>query len=203
VEWFRQSLSAHSFKDLEKLLPIVASVNKMQIKEFIQTLTDEGLIRIEKIGGANWYWSFVSDAKKLKEDILSNLTTEEAKLKASIADIDVQTEEEMTAREDADEMFEDGSMDRKTLLNVHEMLLKETDTLARELAGYSDNDPTEILRKAEETRNLQASAEKWTDYLEGVEGLLKSLTGDKATATQLMEKICGDEYVAGEGLMEL
>jgi hypothetical protein len=203
VEWFRQSLSAHSFKDLEKLLPAVASVNKMQIKEFIQALTDEGLIRVEKIGGANWYWSFVSDAKKLKEDVLSNLTTEEAKLKASIVDVDTQTEEEMAAREDDDEMLEDGNMDRKTLFIAYETLLKETAILARELAGYSDNDPTEILRKAEETRNLKASAEKWTDYLEGVEGLLKSLTGDRATVTKLMEKVCGDEYVAGEGLKEL
>jgi hypothetical protein len=203
VEWFRQSLSAHSFKDLEKLLPAVASVNKMQIKEFIQALTDEGLIRVEKIGGANWYWSFVSDAKKLKEDVLSNLTTEEAKLKVSIVDVDTQTEEEMAAREDDDEMLEDGNMDRKTLFIAYETLLKETAILARELAGYSDNDPTEILRKAEETRNLKASAEKWTDYLEGVEGLLKSLTGDRATVTQLMEEVCGDEYVAGEGLKEL
>jgi hypothetical protein len=175
----------------------------MQIKEFIQALTDEGLIRVEKIGGANWYWSFVSDAKKLKEEVLLNLTTEEAKLKASIVDTDMQIEEEMAAREDDDEMLEDGNMDRKTLLDSHETLLKETAILARELAGYSDNDPTDILRKAEETRNLKASAEKWTDYLEGVEGLLKSLTGDKAMVTQLMEKICGDEYVAGEGLKEL
>ncbi len=203
MEWFRQSLGAHSFKDLEKLLPAVASVNKMQIKEFIQGLTDEGLIRVEKIGGANWYWSFVSDARKLRENVLSSLTAEEAKVKASIDDIDVQTEEEMAAREDDDEMLEDGNLDRKTLLGAHETLLKETAILARELASYSDTDPTETLRKAEETSNLKASAEKWTDYLEGVEGLLKSLTGDKATVTQLMEKFCGDEYVAGEGLKEL
>jgi hypothetical protein len=203
VEWFRQSLSAHSFKDLEKLLPAVTSVNKMQIKEFIQGLTDEGLIRVEKIGGANWYWSFVSDAKKLQEEVLSNLTAEEAKLKASIANVDIQIEEEMAARVDDEELLEDGNHDRKTLLDAHKTLLKETALLSRELAGYSDNDPSEILRMAEETGKLKASAEKWTDYLEGVEGLLKSLTGDKAIVTQLMEKICGDEYVAGEGLKEL
>jgi Mnd1 HTH domain len=202
VEWFRQSLSAHSFKDLEKALPAAASINKMQVKEFIQVLTDEGLIRVEKIGGGNWYWSFVSDAKKLKEDVLTNLTTEEAKLKAFIADIDMQIEEEMAAREE-DEMLEDGCTDRKALLHAYETLLKENAVLAQELAGYSDNDPTEILRKTEETKNLKMSAEKWTDYIEGVEGLLKNLTGDKATVTQLMEKICGDEYVAREGLKEL
>lgn len=175
----------------------------MQIKEFIQGLTDEGLIRVEKIGGANWYWSFISDAKKLKEDVLSNLTADEAKLKTSIVNVDIQTEEEMAAREGDEEMLGDGNLDRKTLLNAHETLLEETGILVRELAGYSDNDPIEILRKAEETSKLKASAEKWTDYLEGVEGLLKRLTGDKTTVTQVMEKICGDEYVAGEGLKEL
>ncbi len=203
MEWFRQSLSAHSFKDLEKGLPAAASINKMQVKDFVQTLIDEGLIRTEKIGGANWYWSFVSDAKKLKEDVLSNLTNEEAKLKFSIADIDTQTEEEMAAREEEDEMLEDGCADRKELLNIHETLLKENAILTQELAGYNDNDPSQILRKAEETKNLKLSAEKWTDYIEGAEGLLKNLTGDRATVTQLMEKICGDEYVAGEGLKEL
>jgi hypothetical protein len=175
----------------------------MQVKEFVQALTDEGLIRVEKIGGGNWYWSFVSDAKKLKEDILSGLADEEAKLKASIADIDVQIEEETTARGEEDEMLEDGCKDRTALLSVHETLRKENAMLVQELAGYSDNDPTEILRKAEVTKSFKASAEKWTDYIEGVEGLLKTLTGDKVTVTQLMEKICGDEYVAGEGLKEL
>lgn len=203
VEWFRQSLSAHSFKDLEKALPAAASVNKMQVKEFIQALADEGLIRVEKIGGGNWYWSFVSDVKKLKKDVFSNLTIEEAKLKTSIADVDMQIEEETAAREEEDEMLEDGSSNRKALLDAHDALLRENAMLAQELAGYSDNDPTEILRKVEETKNLKMSAEKWTDYIEGVEGLLKSLTSDKATVNQFMEKICGDEYVAGEGLKEL
>lgn len=203
MEWFRQSLAAHSFKDLEKALPAVASVNKMQVKEFVQALTDEGLIRVEKIGGGNWYWSFVSDTRKLKEDVLSGLSSEEAKLKASIANVDMQIEEEMAAREDEDKRFKDGSTDRKSLLNAHETLLKENAIMARELASYSDNDPTEILRKVEENKHLKSCAEKWTDYLEYVEGLLRALTGDKATVTQLMENVCGEEYVAGEGLKEL
>jgi chromosome segregation ATPase len=203
VEWFRQSLAAHSFKDLEKALPQAASVNKMQIKEFVQALTDEGHVRVEKIGGGNWYWSFVSDAKKQKEKVLYDLTTEETKLNTSIAEIDAQIEEEMAAREEDDEMLEDNGMDRKALLEAHETLLKESAALIKELAGYSDNDPSEIERKAAETKRMKESAEKWTDYIEGVEGLLRTLTGDKAAAIQFMENICGEEYVPGEGLKEL
>jgi hypothetical protein len=203
VEWFRQSLAAHSFKDLEKSLPTVAGINKMQLKDFVQSLTDEGLIRVEKIGGGNWYWSFVSDAKKLKEKVLHDLMAEDTKLKASIADVNRQIEEETAAREEDDEMLEDGGLDRAGLLGAHETLLKEAAALATELASYSDNDPTEILRKAEGTKRLRESAEKWTDYIEGVQGLLKNMTGDKATVARIMESICGDEYVPGEGLKDL
>lgn len=175
----------------------------MVLKEFVQSLTDEGLIRVEKIGGGNWYWSFVSDSKKLKEKVLHDLMAEDVKLKASIADMNRQIEEETAAREEDDEMLEDGGLDRKGLLDAHEILLKETAALTTELAGYSDNDPTEILRMAEGTKRLKESAEKWTDYIEGVQGLLKNMTGDKATVARIMESICGDEYVAGEGLKDL
>ncbi len=203
MEWFRQSLAAHSFKDLEKALPAVASVNKMQIKDFIQSLTDEGLIRVEKIGGGNWYWSFISDAKKIKENALDTLTTEESRLKASIADIEAELEEDVAAREEGEETLGDSGMDRKTLLETHETLLRETSLLDKELSSYSDNDPTEILRKAEEIKRLKESAEKWTDYIEGVEWILKNQMGDKVAVAHIMENICGDEYVPGEGLREL
>src|SRR5450432_1852436 len=203
VEWFRQSLAAHSFKDLEKAIPTVVSINRMQVKDFIQALTDEGLIRVEKIGGGNWYWSFPSDAKKINGNILSNLMKEETKLQASISDIDIQIQKEMAAREEDEDMLEDGGIDRKALLGAYERLLEETAALAKELDAYSDSDPTEILRLAGETKMLKESAEKWTDYIEAVEGLFKNITGDRAAVALLMENICGDEYVPGEGLKEL
>lgn len=175
----------------------------MQVKDFIQTLTDEGLIRVEKIGGGNWYWSFASDSKKINEKIHSDLITEEGKLKASLAEVEAQIQSEMAAREEDEEMLEDGGMDRRALLDAHENALNTIAALSRELAGYSDSDPTEILRIADETRVLKDSAERWTDYIESIEGLFRNMTRDRAAVAQVMGNICGDEYVPGEGLKEL
>ncbi|CZR50791.1 probable MND1 Mnd1/Hop2 complex promote meiotic chromosome pairing and DSB repair [Phialocephala subalpina] len=196
-------MSVFTFKELEKLLPGVASINQMQVKEYLQSLQDEYLIRVEKIGSGNWYWCFNSEAKKTKENIINTLKAEESKLQASIADTEKQIEEEMAKREDDEEMLEGTGMARKALLETHDMLLREMEGLDKELACYSDNDPAEVLRKAEETKALKESAIRWTDNIESLESFICGLSGDRAAVASMMQGACGDEYVIGEGLKDL
>jgi chromosome segregation ATPase len=180
----------------------------MLVKDYLQALTDEGLIRVEKIGSGNWYWAFVSDAKKSKEKILADLVVEEKKLGGQVVDLEASIEEERKLREedeDGDEMLEDGEggEGREALLALHVGLLKEKDALDAELAGYSDNDPTEVLRKRQEMKKLKESAERWTDNLESLQRYLRELTMDKSAVAAIMEACCGDEWVVGEGLKDL
>ncbi|KUJ22480.1 meiotic nuclear division protein 1 [Mollisia scopiformis] len=203
LEYFKESMSVFTLKELEKLLPAVASINQMQVKDNLQALQDEYLIRVEKIGSGNWYWCFSSEAKKSKENALNTLKAEESKLQASIADAERYIEEEMAKREDDEEMLEGTGMDRKALLETHEMLLREMDGLDKELARYSDNDPAEVLRKVEETKALKSSAIRWTDNIESLESFMTNLAGDRALIAQMMQSACGDEYVPGEGLKDL
>jgi len=129
-------MGVYTFKELEKSLPAVAGINGMQVKDYLQAIQDECLIRVEKIGSGNWYWSFKSDAKKSKENVINNLKGEETKLITSIVDMEKQIEEETSKRED-----EDGGTNRKDLLGIYEMLLQEKEALDKELACYCDNDP--------------------------------------------------------------
>jgi hypothetical protein len=196
-------MGVYTIKDLDKFLPAVAGINQMQVKDYVQALQDENLIRVEKIGSGNWYWCFTSDAKKSKENSINNLKSEESKLMTLIADTEKQIEEEMAKREGDDEVLEKGGMDRKALLKAHDTLLKEMELLNKELALYSDDDPTEVLRKVEETKKLKQSAFRWTDNIESMETFITNLIGDRAKAAEAMASACGDEYVAGEGLKDL
>ena len=197
-------MGVYSLKELEKLLPSVASIHQAQVKEYIQNLTDENQIRVEKIGSGNWYWSFLSDAKKAKENVINGQKVEENKLTTSIADTERQIEEELAKREqDEEEMLEGNGMDRKALLENYETLIKEMEGLDTELATYSDNDPTEMLRKQDETKKAKEDAIRWTDHLESLESYLVQMTGDRAKVADLMGRSCGEEYVVGEGLREL
>jgi vacuolar-type H+-ATPase subunit I/STV1 len=203
LDYFRESMSVYTIKELEKNLPPVASINGMQVKEYLQALQDEYLIRVEKIGSGNYYWCFMSDAKRIKENALNNLQAEENKLTSSIAETERLIEEEIAKREEDDEKLEDGSMERKTLLEAHDALMKEMESLDKELACYSDNDPADVLRKVEGTKRLKDSTIRWTDNIESLESLLINLTGDRAQVAELMRSACGDEYVVGEGLKDL
>jgi hypothetical protein len=175
----------------------------MQIKDVLQGLQDENLIRVEKIGSGNWYWCFTSDAKKLKENIINTLKAEESKLVASIAETECQIVKGMGQREDDSEMLEGNGMDRKALLEAHDVLVKEAEFLDKELASYSESNPAEIQRKMEEVENLKASAIRWTDNIEALECMLTDVTKDRNQTASIMQNACGDEYILGEGLKEL
>lgn len=203
LDWFRESMNVYTLKELEKLVQSVASINAMQVKEYLQALQDENLIRVEKIGSGNWYWCFMSDAKKSKENMINTLRAEESKMTALIAETEKQIEQEMAKREEDDEMLEDNGMDRKALLEAHETLLKEMEMLDKDLACYNDNDPVEILRKVEETKRTKDCAIKWTDNVEAMQSFLFSILGDRAQVAATMQTTCGDEYVVGEGLKDL
>jgi hypothetical protein len=196
-------MGVYTFKELEKLLPAVGSINGMQVKDYLQAVQDENQIRVEKIGSGNWYWSFKSEAKKAKENTINSIESEKSKLIATLSDTEKQIKEEMAQREENDGMLEGGGMDRKALLAAHETLLKETDDLDKALSVYSDGNPAEVLRKVGEVQKLKDSAIKWTDNIECLEALVINLTGDRAQAASIMQRACGDEYIVGEGLKEL
>jgi hypothetical protein len=204
LDWIRSSQTAHSIKDLEKILPGVASINGMQVKDYIQALTDENLIRVEKIGSGNWYWSFASEIKKSKEKVLAALQADTTKINTTVLEIDAQIQEEELKRENGDDILDDKGMDRMALLETHDRLLHETETLQKGLANYSDNEPVEILKRIEETKQLRESADRWTTNIESIESFLLRETGnDRAKVAGIMEQECGEEYTPGEGLKDL
>ncbi len=195
-------MGVYTLKDLEKIIPSIASINQMQVKENLQALTEESLIRCEKIGSGNWYWCFVSDAKRSKENQANTLKQEESKLLEAINEIGAAVEAEMKMREEDEEIFEGGAMDRKALLEIYEGLLKGAERLDGELALYSDCDPADVACKIEETEVYKESATKWTDNIESLASSLIAMF-DRDTAALALQQTCGDEYVFGEGLKDL
>lgn len=196
-------MNVYTLKELEKCLQSVAAINGMQVKEYLQALHDENLIRVEKIGSGNWYWCFTSDAKKAKENKIETLKAEESKLLSSITDTEKQIEDETAKRNDNDEMLDDQGLDRKALLEAHEGLLKEMEVLDKELACYSDHDPAEILLKTEESEKFRNAAVRCTDNIEALESFISQMLNDRTQVANLMAQSCGNEYVVGEGLKDL
>lgn len=83
-------------------------------------------------------------------------------------------------------------------------LREELEELRRELMGYRDGDPVEVVKKKGEVEVCKERAERWTDNIGVLEGWLKGvLGGDRERMEGIRKMFYGDEYVEGEGLRDL
>ena len=169
----------------------------MQVKDYLQALSDEGRIRVEKIGSGNWYWSFLSEEKKTRDNVLGNLKEELGKVQGSLEDLEAKVREASEKRGEDDE-------DRGRLVSAQLELHGEVAVLKKELEGYKDGDPGEVERRRKESKALQAKAEVWTDNISILEGYALGLMGgDREQLDAVKRELYGDQYVEGEGLKEL
>lgn len=196
LKYLQESGTAHTIKELEKSLPSIASINGMQVKDYLQALSDENKIHVEKIGSGNWYWSFLSEERHAREVTLQSLKAEKAKIEATVQGL----EDDMNAAHE----IRGQDNEREALVERNIVLEAEITELKSELEGYKDGDPAEVDRKRKEAERLKSAAEKWTDNILILEGYLKKLTGGDAEAVEgIKRSVYGDEYVEGEGLREL
>ena len=197
LTYLRSSLTVHTIKDLEKSLPSVASINSMQVKDYLQALHDEGRIHVEKIGSGNWYWSFLSEEKNTRDTTMGKLKEEKEKINTAVAELEGKVKAAMEERGGDDE-------GRGELIARRLVLEDEVGDLRRELEGYKENDPGEVERLRKEVVAFRAGAERWTDNIGILEGRVVQMTGgDKEQIEGIRRMVYGGEYVEGEGLKEL
>lgn len=153
----------------------------MQVKDYLQALSDDGRIRVEKIGSGNWYWSFLSEEKRSRDSILGTLKDELAKVESSLGELE---EKVRDANEKRGEDDEDGG----DLVSAKLELDGEIGGLKKELEGYKDGDPGEVERRRKEIKALQASAEVWTDNIGILESHMLGLLGGNREGLDEMKR---------------
>lgn len=173
----------------------------MQVKDYLQALSDEGKIRVEKIGTGNWYWSFLTEEKRNREKTLTTVKAEKEKITTAVKEFRIKTEEAKTSRDDESE-GEDGH-DRESLTKSQLALQVEVEALKVEFGLYKDNDPMEMVWRREQTMALRASAERWTENIHCLERYYLELGGESQALEQVRQMLYGPDYRAGEGLAEL
>ncbi|KAH1291166.1 hypothetical protein KXX11_000247 [Aspergillus fumigatus] len=205
VSHLRSTRTCHTLKDLEKMLPSVASINGMQVKEYIQNLTDEGKIRVEKIGSGNWYWCFGGDEKREKQARLNQLEKEVKMLQASYDEAEASLADKRAKWEEEGEDEQSNLAEREELARRKGELEKERNRLqAQWIAATTTEEGNGVQEMREEIEEFRKQALMWTDNIYVLEGYLSKLAGGDREIIAAVQRECyGDEYVEGEGLSEL
>ena len=170
----------------------------------MQALQDESRIRAEKIGSGNWYWSFISDDKIAVQKSLEGAQTAYEKALATDNELKAKIAEGEAQRKEDEEMLDESGESREHLLGSKRLLESEIEVLRRELATYSENDPTELERKGREAVEWKGVAEQCTDDIYSMEQWLKDTTGGGEALGAMLREMYGSEWddEAG-GLKEL
>jgi len=187
------------------MLPAVASINGMQVKEYVQGLIDDGQLRVEKIGSGNWYWCFGSEEKREKEKVKVQLEKEIGRMQKVTKDLEKELEriQAETAAAGAD-AAEEEETERKTLTTVKGELSIEVQRLKKDEDALLAAGAGGLERKKEEIKLWKQDAYIWTDNISILEQYLNRLAGgDRNTVEAVLKDCYGDEYVEGEGLREL
>ena len=180
---------------------IVSLLNRV-CPDYLQSLQDENKINVEKIGSGNWYWSFPSQEKQSALKTLDEAQSAYDKVNAVNQDLKFKLAEAQALRADEEDMLDNGGESREELVAIQGDLEGEMKVLQKELAAYSDDDPTELERKKKEVARLKMEAGQYTDEIDSMEGWFKELmSGDTEQLRNFREKYYGDELDAEEGVL--
>ncbi|KAF7196006.1 Meiotic nuclear division protein 1-like, partial [Pseudocercospora fuligena] len=192
VTWMQKSRSVFSLKDLEKELPKIAGISGMQVKDYIQALQDDNKISCEKIGAGNWFFSFPSQAKREADSSLKKVRGDHEQINGIVKDLHHKLAERAAQLEQEETMTDAGVDSREELMHEKAVLEADLQTLRKQLAAYSEDDPAEMQRRETECTKLYHDADQYTDHIVSMEEWLEKACGTEAVSSSRFEY--GEEW---------
>jgi len=151
-------------------------VVQQTIKDINQSLIDDGLVCGDKIGSANFFWSFPSKYYQEQLKLRDSLTQSISKCNASISSCTAELETSRNMRKMAG---------REALLKKLNDLQQEDKTISADLELLKFNDPVEIEKIKAASDKIKGAADRWTDNIWMIKSYLtkkKGMSGKEADA---------------------
>lgn len=156
LEVFHEAGEVFVLKEVEKL-GVKKGITPQSIKDILQSLVDDDLVHQEKIGIANYFWSFPSEASVMVERDMEKAKARLESNRSKLADIQQSIEKAKAEREDSDERDA-----KQAQLNA---LKSEVAELEREMRNYSDHDPEVLEKMKAGIDTSKTAANRWLDNL--------------------------------------
>lgn len=143
-------------------------VVQQTVKEVNQSLVDDFLVLTDKIGAANFYWSFPSKAYQDQIHFRESFDASQQALRQAVSETQQAIAEASAVRK------ADGREEKLRRLAALQAEEKEID---RQLEALKFNDPEEIKRIIREAEANQQAANRWTDNIWAVKSFLTRKKG--------------------------
>jgi DNA-binding transcriptional MerR regulator len=201
LEVFHSSADVYVLKDVEKLAA-AKGVVLQSVKEVLQSLVDDDLVRQEKIGISNYFWSFPAgastrakaDEKRARRDAEARAAEAEA-AGAALAAAKAALRKGRKEGEEDDEAEE--AQRQASLARIAE-LEKQIKALREELAARASSDPKHLQALRQAARLCCDACGRWGDNLAQLrDWLAGKFEGRAAELDGFMKELGYDEDKMG------
>lgn len=145
-----------SIAELEKACS-KKGIRSMIVKDLIQELLDDDLISSDKIGKANFYWCFPSEAYNRRRVAEEKITNEIASYENEIVQLEAEIQQLQPGREETPEREQ---LDKE--IDEFKQQIKE---IQDEASKYDKLNPELIQRRQRQAVVAFESANRWTDNI--------------------------------------
>ncbi|KAF3429931.1 hypothetical protein QLX08_004557 [Tetragonisca angustula] len=166
LELFYEKREFFTLKELEKIAPKEKGIVAQAVKDVLQTLVDDGLVRSEKIGTSVYFWTFPGENITAVEQRISEASKKIVEAEFKLQKLKEVCEKEKIGREDTEE--------RQILLHELEELKVKEDQLKQQIAKFSDADPEVIAKIAEKAQKYKEATNIWTDNIFAIQSWCKN-----------------------------
>ncbi|KAL7338916.1 meiotic nuclear division protein 1 [Rhodotorula toruloides] len=187
LDLFRETKEFYKLQELEKLAPKTKGITSMSVKEVLQSLVDDSLVKFEKIGSMAFYWSFPSDLAAAQRKQLSTLEQSIKTLKRQHQDLGQDVVKEEADREETAE--------RTALLERLEELQSQHLELEKQLDSFTTPDEVKLAEtKQELIERLKTSALRSTDNISAFLSYQTNNGGSEAAAAFRQEHNLPEDF---------
>mmetsp|Transcript_13883 Transcript_13883/g.24329 ORF Transcript_13883/g.24329 Transcript_13883/m.24329 type:complete len:207 (-) Transcript_13883:1095-1715(-) len=167
---FHESADVFQLKDIEKL-STKRGINSQTIKDVLQTLLDDDLVRMEKIGSSNYYWSYPAQASVKISNEASAAEVELAAAKRRKTELTASVDKERAGQQDA--------AVRAELAAELAELRRKVAAAQSEMIAYKDSDPETVQAMRQGAELAKDAANRWLDNIQAMWSWAKKQFPDK------------------------
>ena len=164
LAYFHDTKGVYLMKELEKTLPKLKGITSMTVKDVIQSLVDDNMVVVEKIGTSNYYWSFPSHAQLMRQQKIDLLQNEHDELLQRVSKQANDIEDLQSKRQHPD---------REKLIKEYDRLKLEIQRMVEQFDEYKDFDPEILSFKKQAIIIAKEAVNRWTDNVFSIQSHLK------------------------------
>ncbi|XP_011705594.1 PREDICTED: meiotic nuclear division protein 1 homolog [Wasmannia auropunctata] len=169
LQIFYEKKEFFTLKDLEKIAPKEKNIVIQSVKDVLQALVDDGLVRSEKIGTSTYFWRFPGENITATERRIADTSKKLVETEFKLEKLKEEIQKEKELKNDSEE--------RRTLLEEVEKLRKEEQEIKKQIAKFSGVDPEVITEMVEKTQRYKDATNIWTDNIFSIQSWCKNKFG--------------------------